>query len=33
MDSVGGRLKRDDIYIHIYIADSLCGTAETNTTM
>ena len=28
---VGGRLKRGDI--SIYIADSLCCTAETNTTL
>ena len=32
---VGGRHKREGIwgYVYIYIADSLCYTAETNTTL
>jgi len=33
--AVGGRLKREEIYTHTHthIADSLCCTAETNTTL
>ena len=37
MGEVGGRSKREGymyiIYIYIYMADSHCCTAETNTTM
>ena len=30
---VGGRPKREGIYVHIHVADSLRCTAETNTTL